>query len=124
MSRIFSRPPLAEIGRTELNAPSRRNSLKTSKNMYGQTMIEATAAHNARHFTESLAEVERGETIRIRDQGRMVARMVLDCDFMPGRQAAELFRGHRADAEAANAIAGELSKLDLESKNALDLTFS
>jgi hypothetical protein len=50
----------------------------------------------------------------------MVARMVPDCDFMPGRQAAELFRGHPADAEAANAIAGELRKLDLESENALD----
>jgi len=50
----------------------------------------------------------------------MVARMVPDCDFMPGQQAAELFRGHRADAEAANAIASELRKLDLESENALD----
>jgi antitoxin (DNA-binding transcriptional repressor) of toxin-antitoxin stability system len=88
--------------------------------MYGKTMIESTAANMAQHFTEFLAKVERGETIRIRDQGRMVARMVPDCDFMPGRQAAELFKGHPADAEAANAIAGELRKLDLESENALD----
>lgn len=83
-------------------------------------MIESTAANMARHFTEYLAKVERGESIRIRDRGRMVARMVPDCDFMPGPQAAELFRGHRADADAANAIAGELGKLDLESENALD----
>jgi antitoxin (DNA-binding transcriptional repressor) of toxin-antitoxin stability system len=83
-------------------------------------MIESTAANMAQHFTEFLAKVERGETIRIRDNGRMVARMVPDCDFMPGPQAAELFRGHRADPEAANAIAGELSKLRLESENALD----
>jgi antitoxin (DNA-binding transcriptional repressor) of toxin-antitoxin stability system len=69
-------------------------------------MIESTAANMAEHFTEFLAKVERGETIRIRDQGRMVARMVPDCDFMPGPQAAELFRGHRPDAEAANAVAG------------------
>jgi len=83
-------------------------------------MIESTAANMAQNFTEFLAKVGRGETIRIRDQGRMVARMVPDCDFMPGQQAAELFRGHRADAEAANAMAGELRKLHLESENGLD----
>jgi antitoxin (DNA-binding transcriptional repressor) of toxin-antitoxin stability system len=83
-------------------------------------MIESTAANMAQHFTELLAKVERGETIRIRDQGRLVARIVPDCDFMPGQQAAELFRGHRADAEAADAIASELRKLDLESENAPD----
>jgi antitoxin (DNA-binding transcriptional repressor) of toxin-antitoxin stability system len=88
--------------------------------MYCETMIESTAANMARHFTEFLAKVERGETIRIRDRGRMVARMVPDCDFMPGQQAAELFKGHRADADAADAIASELGKLDLESENALD----
>jgi len=82
-------------------------------------MIETTAANVAQHFTEFLAKVEHGETPRIRDEGRMVARMVPDCDFMPGPQAAELFRGHRADAEAANAIAGQLRKLDLEFENAL-----
>ncbi len=74
----------------------------------------------AQHFTEFLAQVERGETIRIRDNGRMVARMVPDCDFMPGPQAAKLFSGQRADVEAAEAIAGELRKLVLESENALD----
>ena len=88
--------------------------------MYYEAMIESTAANMAQHFTEFLAKVQGGETIRIRDQGRMVARMVPDCDFMPGQQAAELFRGHRADAEAANAIASELRKLHLESENGLD----
>ena len=88
--------------------------------MYYKAMIESTAANMAQNFTEFLAKVERGETIRIRDRGRMVARMVPDCDFMSGQQAAELFRGHRADAEAANAIAGELRKLHLESENGLD----
>ena len=38
----------------------------------------------------------------------VVARMAPDCNFMPGQQAAGLFSGHRADAEAANAIAREL----------------
>ena len=87
---------------------------------YCKDMIELTATNLAQHFTEFLAKVERGETIRIRDHGRRVARMVPDCDFMPGPQAAELFRGHRADGEAANAIAAELRKLDLESENVLD----
>jgi hypothetical protein len=64
--------------------------------------------------------VERGETIRIQKQGRVVARMVPDCDFMPGPQAAALFKGHCADIEAANAIAAELKKLDLEAEPALD----
>jgi antitoxin (DNA-binding transcriptional repressor) of toxin-antitoxin stability system len=88
--------------------------------MYYAVMIESTAANMAQNFTEFLAKVERGETIRIRDHGRMVARMVPDCDFMSGQQAAELFRGHRADADAANAIASELRRLDVESENALD----
>lgn len=83
-------------------------------------MIESNAANVAQHFNEFLGKVERGETVRIRDHGRTVARMVPDFDFMPGEQAAELFRGHRADAEAADAIASQLRKLDLESDNALD----
>jgi antitoxin (DNA-binding transcriptional repressor) of toxin-antitoxin stability system len=71
-------------------------------------MIESNGANVAQHFTEFLAKVERGETIRIRDHGRMIARIAPDCDFMAGQQAAELFLGHRADAEAPDAIAGEL----------------
>ena len=88
--------------------------------MYFELMIESTAANMALHFAEFLAKVECGETIRIRDNGRMVARMVPDCDFMPGPQAARLFSGHSADAEAADAIACELRKIGLESENALD----
>jgi antitoxin (DNA-binding transcriptional repressor) of toxin-antitoxin stability system len=88
--------------------------------MYYEAMIESTAADMARHFTDFLAKVECGEIIRIRDKGRMVARIVPDCDFMPGKKAAALFRGHRADAEAGKAIAGELRKLDQESEDALD----
>jgi antitoxin (DNA-binding transcriptional repressor) of toxin-antitoxin stability system len=96
------------------------DSCPAAKNRYRNAMIESTAANMAQHFSEFLAKVENGETIRIRNQGRTVARMVPDCDFMPGRQASDLFRGHRADVETANAIASELSKLDLESENALD----
>ena len=83
-------------------------------------MIELTAANMAEHFTEFLAKVERGETIRIRNRGKMVARMVPDSDFMPEPQAAALFVGHHGDSAAANAIAGELRRLELESENALD----
>ena len=83
-------------------------------------MIESTAANLARHFSEFLAKVELGESVRIRKQGRTVARMVSDCDFMPGPQAADLFKGHRADDATATAIADELRKLELESENALD----
>jgi antitoxin (DNA-binding transcriptional repressor) of toxin-antitoxin stability system len=83
-------------------------------------MIESTAANMAQHFTEFLAKVEGGETVRIRDQGRTVARMVPDCDFMPGPQAAGLFKDHRADAQTANAIESELNKVGLDSENALD----
>jgi hypothetical protein len=43
-----------------------------------------------------------------------VARLVPDCDFMSGRQAADLFRGHRADPETADAVAAELRKLEAE----------
>jgi len=80
-------------------------------------MIESTAANMARHFNEFLAKVERGETIRIRDRGPMIARMAPDCDFVPGKQAAELFRGHHADAEAATATANELKRLGMDKKS-------
>ena len=83
-------------------------------------MIESTATNMAQHFSELLAKVEHGETIRIHKQGRTVARMVPDCDFMLGKRAADLFKSHRADSKTANAIASELKKLDLESENALD----
>ena len=73
----------------------------------------------AQHFAELLAKVEHGETIRIQKHGRTVARLAPDCDFMPGKQAADLFRDHRADAETADAIAAELRKLDVETENAL-----
>ena len=75
-------------------------------------MIESTAANMAQHFTEFLARVERGETIRIRDHGRMVARLVTDCDFMRGPRAAALFPGHHAAVESADAIGHELRKLN------------
>ncbi len=83
-------------------------------------MIESTAANMARHFTEFLDKVAHGETVRIHSEGRTLARMIPDCDFMPGPQAAALFRDHRADARTADAIATELKRIDHEAENALD----
>jgi prevent-host-death family protein len=83
-------------------------------------MIESTAANMARHFTELLDKVAHGETIRISSEGRTLARMIPDCDFMPGPQAAQLFQDHRADSETADAIATELKRIDREAENALD----
>ncbi len=83
-------------------------------------MIESTAANMARNFTEFLDKVAHGETIRIRSEGRTLARMIPDCDFMPGPQAAQLFRDHHADAKTADAIATELKRIDREAENALD----
>jgi antitoxin (DNA-binding transcriptional repressor) of toxin-antitoxin stability system len=83
-------------------------------------MIESTAAHLAQHFPEFLDKVARGETVRIRSEGRTLARMIPDCDFMPGTQAAELFKDHRADAKTADAIANELKRIEREAENALD----
>jgi antitoxin (DNA-binding transcriptional repressor) of toxin-antitoxin stability system len=82
-------------------------------------MIESTAANMARNFTEYLDKVMQGETIRIRSEGRTLARLIPDCDFMPGAEAAELFRDHRADLQTADAIASELKKIEHESENAL-----
>jgi hypothetical protein len=57
----------------------------------------------ARHFTALLDKVARGETIRS-SEGRMFGRMIPDRGFMPGPQAAALFREHRADLRTANAV--------------------
>jgi len=65
----------------------------------------------ARKFSEFLGKVERGCTIEVLKDGRAVARLVPDCDFMDGKSAADLFRGHSGDAATADAIAKELSKL-------------
>ena len=82
-------------------------------------MQQATATAAAENFHHYLDLVEHGQTIRISKKGRTVARMVPDCDFMPGRQAAELFRSHRPDPEAADAVAAELKKLRAEAEHDL-----
>jgi len=73
----------------------------------------------ARKFSEFLGKVERRCTIQVLKDGRAAARLVPDCDFMDGKSAADLFRGHSGDAATADAIAKEVSKLKEEEGNAL-----
>jgi antitoxin (DNA-binding transcriptional repressor) of toxin-antitoxin stability system len=82
-------------------------------------MQQATATAAAENFLHYLALVEHGQTVQIRKQGRTVARMVPDCEFMPGRQAADLFRSHRPDPETADAVAAELKRLEAETEHDL-----
>ena len=85
-------------------------------------MIEATATDVARAFHQFLGKVEHGETVLIRRHGRTVAKLVPDSAFMSGKQAADLFRSHQANAldkEAASAIEAQISKLDAETAHAL-----
>jgi len=82
-------------------------------------MQKATATLMARKFSEYLGKVEHGRSIQILKHGRAVARLVPDCDFMDGKQAAELFRGHSGDAAAADAIAREIVRLREEEDGAL-----
>jgi prevent-host-death family protein len=84
-------------------------------------VIESTATNLAEHLADFLVKVQKGETIRIHDNGRPVARLIPDTGFTSGAAAAALFRSHAPDPEAASAIALELQKLDLESEHALDL---
>lgn len=82
-------------------------------------MQQATATAAAENFLHYLDLVEHGQVVQIRNRGRIVARMVPDCDFMPGPEAANLFRSHRPDPEAADAVAEELRKLTAEAEDDL-----
>ena len=82
-------------------------------------MQQATATAAAENFLHYLDLVERGQTVQIRKRGRVVARMVPDCDFMAGRQAADLFRSHRPDPEAAAAVAAALRRLEADAEHDL-----
>lgn len=82
-------------------------------------MQKASATLMARKFSEFLGKVEHGRSIQVLKHGRAVARLVPDCDFMDGKSAAELFRGHFGDAGTADAIAKELAKLKDEETDAL-----
>ena len=85
-------------------------------------MIEATATDLVRGVRDYLDRVQRGETVQIRRNGKAIARMIPDSDFMDGKQAASLFLSYRAedaDKRAADAIEGEIRKLDQETNHGL-----
>jgi antitoxin (DNA-binding transcriptional repressor) of toxin-antitoxin stability system len=67
---------------------------------------QATATDAAKEFHRFLGLVEHGQSVQIRKHGRAVARLIPDCDFMPGKRAAAIFRTYKAEAAdraAANA---------------------
>ena len=81
---------------------------------------ESTAV--VRQFGKFLSLVEAGQSVRITKHGRSVARLVPDRDFMSGKEAADLFRGHRPDKldhGTARAVAREIAKLREDSEDAL-----
>jgi antitoxin (DNA-binding transcriptional repressor) of toxin-antitoxin stability system len=82
-------------------------------------MQKASATDVARNFGDFLGKVEHGRSIQVLKHGRVVARIVPDCEVMPGRQAADIFRSHKADPAAADAIARELAKLKQDEDDAL-----
>ena len=90
--------------------------------MYSKDMIEATATDVVRAFREYLDAAQRGETVLIRKNGKAIARLVPDSDFMDGKRAASLFRSYKAqeaDKRAADAIEAEIRKLDQETGHVL-----
>jgi antitoxin (DNA-binding transcriptional repressor) of toxin-antitoxin stability system len=83
-------------------------------------VIELTATKVAASFPEYLAKVQQGETIRVFENGRPIAKIIPEVQFMSGKDAAALFKGMTPDPETADAIEAELKKLKAEADNALD----
>ena len=106
--------------RDRVKRPGVRTSLpkyacKKRGNSYFESMIDVTATFAANQFHQLLEKAGRGETIRIWKHGRVSVRMVPDCDFMSGAEAARLFAGYKAtdlDHDAAAAIKENIARLD------------
>ena len=80
-------------------------------------MIEVSSTEAVNEFQRLLNKVERGETVRIQKQGRVLARIVPHCDFMSGEAAARLFEGYEAtalDKAAGDAVEAVIAELDAE----------
>ena len=82
-------------------------------------MKQASATAVARKFSEFLGKVEHGQSVQIVKHGKVVARLVPDCDFMDGKRVAALFADHVPDPETADAIEKELTRLRQEEDDAL-----
>ncbi|MCX8089686.1 MAG: hypothetical protein N3I86_01930 [Verrucomicrobiae bacterium] len=78
-------------------------------------MIECTVNDAPTNFHELLKRVAHGETVRIRDHGQPIARMVRDVEFLPGPDFAAIFDGYQPDTldlAAAEEIAENLRLLE------------
>jgi antitoxin (DNA-binding transcriptional repressor) of toxin-antitoxin stability system len=82
-------------------------------------MKQASATAVARKFSQYLGKVEHGQSLQIVKHGKIVARLVPDCGFMDGKEAAALFAHHKSDPETADAIERELARLKQEEDDAL-----
>ena len=92
-------------------------------NTYPPDVKTADATVVVRKFGQYLDLVEAGQSIRITKRGRPVARLVPDRGFMSGKEAAELFRGYKADARekaAAEEIARNVRQLDAQTDDVLE----
>lgn len=86
-------------------------------------MIEISTTETVNDFHRILRLVDKGQSVRILNHGRVRARLVPDSGFMTGKEAARLFAGFHAtkeDVEAANAIKKNLMMMRKEEQNALD----
>lgn len=85
-------------------------------------MTSADSSAIRDEFSRYLRLVETGESIRITKDGRPIARLIPDTDFMSGRAAAELFRAYApddVDKAAADAISEQIAELNREADDAL-----
>ena len=85
-------------------------------------MITVTITEGVNTFHQLIAQVERGETVKIVKHGRARARIVPDCDFMSGKEFSRVFEGYHAtdlDKAAADDIAGHIRQLESEADDAL-----
>jgi len=82
-------------------------------------MKQASATTVARKFSEYLGQVEHGKSVQILKHGKIVARLVPDCGFMDGKEAAALFADHVPDPQTAEAVEKELTRLKQEENDAL-----
>jgi antitoxin (DNA-binding transcriptional repressor) of toxin-antitoxin stability system len=117
------KPALQAVSGCALAAPGAGNGVAAGLwNAYPLYVQSAEATVVVRKFGQYPNMVEAGQSIRMAKQGRPVARLVPDRDFMSGKEAAELFRGYKAeplDNAAAEEIARKVRRLDAETDDAL-----
>jgi len=83
-------------------------------------MIEVSSTDAVNRFHHFLNEVSHGETVRIRKHGRPVARMVPDCDFMPGSDFAKLFNTSGMSADLSEEVSSNVASMKERAREKLD----